>query len=184
MKYLLPALLASLATCGAAQAQTVAGQLGSRPYIGVGVSSAQNISSDERSADLKLFGGFDLGRNWGVETGYSHYGSKDFSRSSGGLNLRGTTSGVSAYVAAKYSLPITDKVSVYGKLGLAQSERKYSNSLGMRFKDKDKGVYAALGVEYHINANLSLIAEYEHQGKETMSGAKAEVWTAGVKFGF
>jgi OOP family OmpA-OmpF porin len=184
MRQLLLAALASVAACGAAQAQTADGQAGARPYIGVGATSAQNISADERTGNLKLFGGFDLGRNWGVETGYSHYGSQDFSRASGGASVRGTTSGLGAYVAAKYSLPITDSFSAYGKLGVAHSERKYSNNLGMRFKDRDKGAYAALGVEYHINPNLSLIAEYEHQGKEKMSGAKADVWTAGVKFGF
>jgi OOP family OmpA-OmpF porin len=184
MKHLLLALLASMAATGAAQAQSASDQITSHPYLGVGVTGAQNISSDARTANLKLFGGFDLGRNWGVESGFTHYGSKDFTRSNGTASVSGSTSGLSGYLAARYSLPISDSFSAYGKLGLASSARTYSNSLGMRVKDRDKGVYAALGVQYQLNANVSLVGEYERQGKDKMSGPRADVWTAGVKFGF
>ena len=44
-----------------------------KPYVGVGVASAGNITTDKRHADAKIFGGVDFSNNLGVEAGYVNH---------------------------------------------------------------------------------------------------------------
>lgn len=186
MKKWLFVVLASMAATGAAQAQSAESSesFTSNPYLGIGVTGAKNASSGKDTANLKLFGGFKLRDGWGVESGWTHYGSQDFNRNFGPQNVFGSTSGLSGYVAGTYAVPLNDRFSVYGKLGLASSWRKYSDNAGTHYKDKDKGVYAALGAEFKLTEQVSLIAEIEHQGQRKNAGAKADVATVALKFGF
>ena len=48
----------------------------------------------------------------------------------------------------------------------------------------DNYVYAGLGAQYKLNENVSVVGEYENFGKSKDIGARAGVWSAGVKFGF
>jgi OOP family OmpA-OmpF porin len=81
-------------------------------------------------------------------------------------------------------VPVNEQVSAYGKLGLAYSERKLSDSTGLNVSNHDTGAYAGLGVQYKLNQNVSLNAEYERYGKSKDFGAKADVWTVGAKYAF
>jgi OOP family OmpA-OmpF porin len=182
MNKLIFALIAGIASVGAAQAQTA----GTAPhaYVGVGVASANNITADGYKADAKIFGGYEFNQNLGLEAGYTHFGSTDFYRSADGQSVSGSTRGYGTYIAGKYTLPVNEQFSAYGKLGLAYSQRKYSNSLGMNFNDTDTGAYAGVGVQYNLNQQVALTAEYERYGKDKNSGAKADVWSVGVKYGF
>lgn len=181
MKKLVFALLASAAAVGAAQAQTTAPA--PRAYVGVGVATADHLG-DGYKADAKVFGGYEFNQNLGIEGGYTNFGSVDFNRSEGGRSISGSTKGYGAYIAGKYSVPLSEQLSAYGKLGLSHSERKYSNSWGMNYNDRDTGAYAGVGVQYKLNQDVALTAEYERYGKDKPSGAKADVWTVGVKYGF
>jgi opacity protein-like surface antigen len=182
MKKLIFALIAGVAAVGAAQAQTT--NTAPRAYVGVGVATADSITVGGYKADAKIFGGYEFNQNVGIEAGYTNFGSTDFSRSANGQSVSGSTKGYGTYIAGKYNLPINEQFSAYGKLGLAYSERKYSNSLGMNYNDHDTGAYAGLGVQYNVKQNVALTAEYERYGKKKDSGAKANVWTVGVKYGF
>jgi opacity protein-like surface antigen len=159
-----------------------------KPYVGVGVASTSNRDTDSRHADAKIFGGVDFTDNLGVEAGYVNFASRDrqYSETLTGIpgGVKSTTKGYGAYVAAKYTVPITDRFSAYGKLGLAHSQRKWSNSLGYSSTDNDNDVYAGLGAQYKLNDTLSLVGEYENFGKRKDIGARAGVWSAGLKVGF
>jgi len=98
--------------------------------------------------------------------------------------VRGSTEGYGTYVAAKYTLPLNEQVSAYGKVGLSHNERKLTDNLGQRFKDDDTGGYGGVGVEYKLNQNVALLAEYERYGKSKAYGAKPDVWSVGLKYGF
>jgi OOP family OmpA-OmpF porin len=80
-------------------------------------------------------------------------------------------------------MPINERVSAYGKLGVQHSERKF-DSAALNVKDSDTGAYGALGVEYKLNQQVALTAEYERYGKEKDIGAKANVWTVGAHYNF
>jgi opacity protein-like surface antigen len=159
-----------------------------RPYVGVGVASASNMDTDSRRADAKIFGGVDFTDNLGVEAGYVNFSSRDRQYSAAETGMPGgvktSTKGYGAYVAAKYTVPISERFSAYGKLGLAHSQRKWNNDIGYSSTSNDNDVYAGLGVQYKLNDTMSLVGEYENYGKRKDYGARAGVWSAGLKVGF
>jgi OOP family OmpA-OmpF porin len=172
MKKLLLALLATSAVAGAAQAQTTT----PHAYIGVGAATADNQTTDSYKTGAKVYGGYQVDQNWGVEAGYTDFGKEN--------NGAGNVKGSGTYVAGKYTIPLADRFSGYGKLGVAYNERKFDNGLGTRVNDYDTGLYGGVGVEYKLNEKLAVNAEYERYGKDKAFGAKADVYTVGLKYGF
>jgi opacity protein-like surface antigen len=174
MKKLIVALIAGAAAMSAAQAQNFTDNQ-PHGYVGVGVASAKNIQSDDYKAGGKIYGGYQVNQTWAAEAGYTDFGDHDAAT--------GTTTGNGAYIAAKAIAPINDQFAVYGKVGVQHSERKY-NSAALNLKDTDTGAYGALGVQYKLNQQVALTAEYERYGKEKDIGAKANVWTVGAHYNF
>jgi OOP family OmpA-OmpF porin len=174
MKKLIVALIAGAAAMSAAQAQNYT-DTQPRAYVGVGVASAKNIQSDDYKAGGKIYGGYQLNQTWAAEAGYTDFGDHDAAN--------GTTKGNSYYLAGKATMPINERFSAYGKLGVQHSERKY-DSAALNLKDTDTGAYGALGVQYKLNQQVALTAEYERYGKEKDIGAKANVWTVGAHYNF
>ena len=164
MKKLLLALIATSAVAGAAQAQTTT----PHAYIGVGAATADT--------NAKVYGGYEFDQNWGVEAGYTNFDKEDVA----GGNVKGS----GTYVAGKYSIPLAERVTGYGKLGVSYNERKYSSSTLGQVNSYDTGLYGGVGVEYKLNEKLAVNAEYERYGKDKAFGAKADVYTIGLKYGF
>jgi OOP family OmpA-OmpF porin len=175
MKKLLLALIATSAAMGAAQAQT-AFVTQPQAYIGIGAATANNKSTDDYKTNAKIYGGVNLNQNVAIEAGYTNFDKEDFAN--------GSVKGSGTYLAGKYSVPLGERFSGYGKLGLSYNERKYSDSLGSRVNNYDTGLYGGVGVEYKLNEKLALNAEYERYGKDKAFGAKADVYTVGLKYGF
>ena len=80
MKKLIFVLIAGATAMGAAQAQSTT----ARPYVGVGAVSAKhelnmpgvNTTHDgERRTSGKIFGGYDIDQNFGIEAGFSDDGA-------------------------------------------------------------------------------------------------------------
>ena len=172
MKKLLLALIATSAVAGAAQAQTNAPQA----YVGVAAATANNQTTDSYKTGGKIYGGYNVDQNWGVEAGYTDFGKENV----GAGNVKGS----GTYVAGKYNFPLGERFSGYGKLGVAYNERKYDNGAGTHVNNYDTGLYGGVGVEYKLNQNLAVNAEYERYGKDKAFGAKADVYTVGLKYGF
>lgn len=188
MKKIILTVAANLAVLAVAQAQTTTTDMSSsaspRPYVGVAVSGAKNQASDDWKASPKVFGGYKLDPNWGVELGYTHHSSEDYtSNNTSGAPVRGEVKGSSSYVAATYSMPVNDRFSAYGKLGASYNERK-NRQIGNNYTDRDTGLYGAVGVEYALNEKASIVGEYERYGKDKAIGAKADALSVGVKYGF
>jgi OOP family OmpA-OmpF porin len=173
MKKLIVALIAGAAAMTAAQAQTVDTQ--PHAYVGVGAATAKNVQTDDYRTGGKIYGGYQVNQTWAAEAGYTDYGNKDVAN--------GTTKSNSYYVAGKATMPINERFNAYGKLGVQHSERKF-DSAALNVKDTDTGAYGALGVEYKLNQQVALTAEYERYGKEKDIGAKANVWTVGAHYNF
>jgi opacity protein-like surface antigen len=172
MKKLLLALIATSAVAGAAQAQTTT----PHAYVGVGAATANNKSIDEYKTNAKIYGGYEFDQNWGVEAGYTNFDKEDIP----GGNVKGS----GTYVAGKYSMPLGDRFTGYGKLGVSYNERKLSSHTLGQVNSYDTGLYGGVGVEYKLNEKLALNAEYERYGKDKALGAKADVYTVGLKYGF
>lgn len=174
MKKLIVALIAGAAAMSAAQAQNFT-DIKPQPYVGIAASTAKNIQKDDYRTGGKIYGGVQLNQTWGAEAGYTDFGKQDVAN--------GNTKGNSYYVAAKATMPINEQFSAYGKLGVEHSERKL-NTANLHLKDTDTGAYGALGVQFKVNQQVSLIAEYERYGKEKNIGAKPNVWTVGAQYSF
>jgi OOP family OmpA-OmpF porin len=172
MKKLLLALIATSAVAGAAQAQTTT----PHAYVGIGAATANNKSADEYKTNAKIYGGYEFDQNWGVEAGYTNFDKEDIPV--------GNVKGSGTYVAGKYSVPLGERFTGYGKLGVSYNERKLSSSTLGQVNSYDTGLYGGVGVEYKLNQNLALNAEYERYGKDKAFGAKADVYTVGLKYGF
>ena len=189
MNKLLIALAAGLSAIGSAQAQTTNPNLGSdwasRTYVGVAVSGAEiQANDDDWKAGGKVFAGYNLDQNWAVEAGYTRFGNQDINVTSTPGFAQGEVKSSSSYVAAKYAMPLNDRLSAYGKLGVARNERKVDTPFNTSYSHNDNGVYGAVGLQYALGQNMSLVGEYERYGKQTDVGAKADVVSVGLKVGF
>jgi OOP family OmpA-OmpF porin len=174
---------------GAAQAQTAGAppyaDTAPHAYVGIGVGAVKDTISDDHKRTTKIFGGYEFDQNWAVEAGYTYLGKTDFDFFSGDERLRGSMRSYTAYAAAKYTYPLTERSSVYGKLGLSHNARKVkSDTPGWNLTDSDNGLYAAAGVQTRLTEKVSLYAEYERNGKRVINGSKNHVLNAGVKFDF
>lgn len=189
MNKLLIALAVGLTAIGSAQAQTTTTGLSSdwasRTYLGVAVSGAENRAADDDwKAGGKVFAGYNFDQNWAVEAGYTRFGNQDVNISSVPGFPQGEVKSSSSYVAAKYAMPLNERLSAYGKVGVARNERKVNLPYGGDSKDNDNGVYGAVGLQYALGQNLALVGEYERYGKQTDVGAKSDVVSVGLKVGF
>jgi len=189
MKKLIVALLAGAAAMSAAQAQTTNTQ--PRGYVGLGVATADhedfsglsNYDSNGYKASAKIFGGYEFDQMWGVEAGYTDFRKANFNYSNAGVNASGDTKGYAYYLAGKANYPINDQFSAFGKLGIQHSNREL-NSSALSISDSDNGLYGAVGVQYNLNQQVALTAEYERYGKSKAFGAKPDVWTIGARYSF
>lgn len=196
MNKLIFALIAGASIMGAAQAQSqVPG-----PYIGVGIATADHVStiggttggsSDGYKASGKLFGGYDFDKTWGIEAGYTDFRKSNYSYTTptgtGGAAVPGTASsdGHAFYVAGKATAPINDQFAVFGKLGATQDKWNLNSSTaGLSNNDSKTEVYAGLGAQYSLTKQVALTFEYERYGKSKDFGAKPDVWTIGAKYSF
>jgi opacity protein-like surface antigen len=188
MKKLIFAMIAAATTMGAAQAA------GPGPYVGVGIASADHSyklpgtvggDTDGYKASGKIFGGYDFDQRFGVEVGYTDFRTSSHNYTLNGVNGRAESEGDSFYVAGKATHPITEQVSLFGKLGAARNKSDLSSTNGVFNRSESKTeLYGALGVQYNLNQKVALTAEYERYGKSKDFGAKADVLTVAAKYAF
>ena len=182
MKKILFALVSTAAAVtGVAHAQTSPLQ---NVYVGVGVvaqdykDNVNNATSGDNNngskAGGKVFVGYNIDKNWAVEGGYTDFGNRSYNYTASGVPSRIDTGSHSFYVAGKGTLPVTQDVSVYGKLGAARvHDGVYGTGAAAGFTDTDPSettVYAAVGAAYAINQKVSLTTEFEHYGKAPQFG--------------
>lgn len=149
-----------------------------------GATSAANHSGYQ--AGGKIFAGYDIDKTWAVEGGYADFGSKDYNyiTSTGNGGVKSDSHGY--YLAGKATMPVSEKLGVFGKLGVARVNNSLSGtglSTGITGENKT-GVYASVGAQYAINEKVSLTAEVEHFGKSADQGHKATGLALGARYNF
>jgi OOP family OmpA-OmpF porin len=159
-----------------------------RFYAGVGAATADHqysssavTKNDGYTTSGKVFGGYEFNNTYGIEAGYTDFRSSDFTyNTANGGQANGRADGEAYYVAGKANLPLNNWLAAYGKLGV-QNTHRTATALG---SSNDTGVYAAVGLQYNINRNVALTAEYERYGKDAKLGAQSDVWTVGARYSF
>lgn len=148
--------------------------------------------------DPRLLFGVALTPNLALEAGYVNLLDQGFHRidqrnagdTDGALGTRGS----SVHAAVRFTLPVSDRLSMFGKLGVAWSKRvetrddlvsdKAAQANGL--PATAQGMYTGLGAKYRINERMTISGEYaDHgNGKEWGPFTNANGVRAKLKVGF
>lgn len=204
MKSILTAVAFALLATGAAQAQLVEqstespNQFRKNPTLfesGLQPRTrtyARNVSENPNDrvfnglfkTDPKLLFGVELSPNWALEAGYMNLFDRGFHRvderdpgdTAGALGANGS----STHAAVKYSLPISDQLSAYGKAGIGYSEMTRGD------RKAETGIYTGVGAKFKVNDRTTIGGEYGSHGggmksfgNSNSNGVKADV---GIRF--
>ena len=136
----------------------------------------------------KLFSGYNIDKTWGVEAGYTDFGSASRDYTVNGVGGHIESDAHSFYLAGKGSWPVNEQFSVFGKLGAARNHNSVEATgaaAGLGGSGNKTALYASIGGEYAINKQVSATLEYEHYGKNDNDfGRKQGAITAAVAYHF
>jgi hypothetical protein len=145
---------------------------------------------DGYRTDPRLVGGINLNRHLALEAGYRERKDRGFHAIEPGdpLDTAGAlgTQGFHSYLAVKSTLPVTDRLSTYGALGVAYSERRGTDVIS-KSENVDVGAYTKLGTQYRLNEKSALSVEGQNFGNSAQKWGKdtnASGVNARLKLGF
>ena len=166
-------------------------------YRGQGVTSLTNISTG--SSAWKMFGGYQIDENFGVEASYARLGKFNGS-SRVTAPAAGTGSGkweADAFsVAATGTLPIHEnRVAAFGKLGLAYTNLSISatatgGATTAAYSPSNSRVNPMLGIgiRFDMTKKIGLRAEFEHYNNVGEGGktgqSSVEMLSIGMQYRF
>lgn len=143
--------------------------------------------------DPRLVLGYALNDYLSVETGYSHLADKGFHKAEPGLaeaaaGALGARSNAT-YIAAKVTMPVSERLNAYGKFGIAHSVVKNDGLLppqrvrprtpGEFVGESGTGPYTAVGAEYKLGGRASVSGEAVLNGSASKFGKATNA--SGVK---
>lgn len=173
MKKLAAVISASLLMAStSAMAQVYVGAKVGKTWLDDACVAGQPCEDD--STSLGAFLGYDLNKYFAIEGGYDYLG--DFKTGSAGL--QGSDDEVSAItLAPKLSYPLTDDISLYGKVGGAYVD--YGS-------EHDWSYLGAAGLEFDSHQNVTVRLEYQAltDMNNDIVRAKANTATLGVVYKF
>lgn len=139
----------------------VAVDLGSAAYSGVTVAAG----TYPNPGVINIAVGYHFNPELAVEFGYSSFGKSTLNISS---TVTADVTASSLQISAVGSLPLSSKVDLIGKLGIANN----SNSLNVQvsnvttsYKASQSTILMGLGADFHINSHFNLRAQYLNFGK-------------------
>jgi OOP family OmpA-OmpF porin len=155
-------------------------------YLAPGAASTA-VDGKGYSAQPKLTIGYDINKTWSVEGGYAWLGNADYAYTQNGTAGAVETKSRALYAAAKATLPVTNDISVYGKLGASENRYTIDGSgaaASLSGKTKTTGLYFGVGAEYALTKKVALTLEYENFGKMAADNTRAAAVTVGAKYSF
>jgi len=142
-----------------------------------------SISNDDRDTGYKLFGGYQFNKNFALEGGYFNLGKFGFTATTvpaGTLNGNIKLQGVN--LDAVGILPITDKFSAFGRLGVnyADATDSFTGTGFVKVPDPNPSERAAnlkigAGIQYDFTQALGVRAEAERYGVNDAVGNRGDV---------
>lgn len=194
MKKILLALATGVVALGAAPAQAQLSKWVERPYVGIGVSAADRVTdlpntfgaTDDWKAQPRVFAGLEFDDMFGVEIGYTSFRENNVNFAINNEPGHLTAWAESAYLAGKATAPLTDRISMYGKLGVSRNKWKQAGvGPGRLFReDKDTEAYLAVGSEWRFSDRMGLSLEFERYGSSKAFGPKPNVWSINGNYRF
>ena len=150
--------------------------------LGRGFSSV-SIVDDDRSAGYKIFGGYQLNKNFAIEGGYFSLGNFGYTATTipagtlnGNIKLRGLNLDLVGI------LPITEKFSAFGRIGANHTQARDTfrgtgavQVLNPNPSKRDTNLKLGLGVQYALTESLALRAEVERYRINDAIGNKGDI---------
>ena len=167
-----------------------------QPYVGASFGQSDIDESvaaglitsgtvDGEDTGFKIFGGYQLNRNFALEAAYVDLGEASYSGSFFGAPVTGGKVEISGInLSAVGILPLAEKFSLFGKLGMFLWDSEASDVTGgVPFNDKADGTDLSFGVGagYELGRNLLLRAEWE---RFDASDSDVDLLSIGVAFRF
>ena len=154
--------------------------------VDAGIASGLITSGpvDGKDSGLKIFGGFQLDKNLGVEIGYVDLGETTYSGSFFGspvTNGKIEISGIN--FSAVGALPVTPDLSVIGRIGLFAWDSDASDITGgvpFAASASDTDISFGFGVNYNFTKAFGARVEWERYDV----AADADLFSAGLLFKF
>jgi OOP family OmpA-OmpF porin len=145
--------------------------------------TAGGINKINRDLGFKVFGGYQYNKYFAVEGGYFDLGQFGFNTStvpagtlSGDIKLKGLN------LDAVGILPITEKFSVFGRIGVTHTQANDSfvgtgavNVLNPNPNSRDTNLKVGLGLQYALTDSLTLRSEIERYRIDDAVGNKGDV---------
>ena len=150
--------------------------------IGGGFSAA-TISDDDRDTGYKIFGGYQLNRNFALEAGYFDLGKFGFTANTVPLgSLTGTIKIKGVNLDLVGMLPLSEKFSLFGRVGVNNAEAKDTfrgtglvRVLNPNPSKRDTNVKYGAGLQYAFNDSLGLRAKVERYRINDAVGNKGDI---------
>ncbi len=140
------------------------------------------IFAGARLGELPVFGGWPLG----IEVGYQNIASSTINYISSAGTTALTVSGRSLYAAGRMDIPVSDRFSFYGKLGIARTSVDGTTVPGQPVIDVDgrsTGALVGLGAEYRFANRVSLRTEFTSFGRSSRN-SDAGALNVGLSYRF
>jgi opacity protein-like surface antigen len=189
------ATLAALSVHAQAHAQAPAAKDVAGPYVGAALGAAfgsreiddSNSSNDEHlGRSAKLYAGYQLTENFGVQVGYVRLHELNRNSGSGATLVTQTATGHSTYLAGTARLPLGPSFALTGKLGASFGKVTDASpttaATNMLFGSRTS-LLLGTGAEYILNKNVSFSVELESYGKMS-SQVKGNTLTVGSRLTF
>ncbi|HEY9199377.1 MAG TPA: outer membrane beta-barrel protein [Gammaproteobacteria bacterium] len=153
-----------------------------------GLTSTTSV--DDTDTAWKLFGGYRLTENFGIETAYMDYGSITSDTTvtapvAGTINIDLETT--AWIIDAVGILPLNEQFELFGKLGVAMwdieadvSAVAGGTAFGGSVEDDGSDFHFGVGAGYALTDTIGIRAEWERvNGDDDL-----DAWTVGAQFGF
>lgn len=145
--------------------------------------TSTTIADDDRSTGFKIFGGYQLNKNFAVEGGYFDLGTFGYTATTvppGTLNGSMKVRGLNLDLVG--TLPMTEKFSVFGRVGVnyAQTRDTFSGTGAVRVtnpnpRENDTNYKFGAGLQYAFTDSLAMRLEGERYRVNDAVGNKGDV---------
>jgi OOP family OmpA-OmpF porin len=164
------------------------------PYMGISLGASQvgttgvlapKLSRDERDSAGKVYAGYQLTDNFGVEAGYLRLGKLQDRFRVGGAEVAQTANARSLYLAGTGRLPLGAGFALTGKAGLSFGKVTGTDQLGGSdtLIGTRTSAVLSVGAEYRLNRDVAFTVDLDTFGKVSKRVA-ASALTAGVRLSF
>ncbi|MBV1961027.1 MAG: outer membrane beta-barrel protein [Immundisolibacteraceae bacterium] len=161
---------------GTTEADDTCGDLGGAGFTG---------SCDDRDRGWKVVGGYQIDENFGVEVFYADLGKADAVGTIGAVAATADVDIDGFGVSFTGTLPLTEQLSLLGRVGMFRWDANGSGSLGaVSVSADDDGTDLAygLGVQYSVTEHLGFRVEWERF--EEVADDDMQLISASVVWGF